>query len=185
MGSLVMTFVNQSDFLEALSTPVEKLCKHCDKTITSKRSTKIFCSDNCRKRSSKPIQNSLHSPTTRRENMERKDRIRWAIVNLTDKDPVDRSQWLQDYINNPTSARIVGNPYLLSSKDNNIAKVANRFTQQVYRCDIKTYLRDVRDSSDKLFILYDYSVFEAQLSDWIIDGPYTLASHYTCSTTKV
>tara|TARA_R110002126_G_scaffold151759_1_gene298796 strand:+ start:125 stop:652 length:528 start_codon:yes stop_codon:yes gene_type:complete len=173
-----MTFANHEVFLledvkavDELETP-PKLCKNCNSEIISKHKAKIFCTGNCRKRHNKPIQNSLHSPTTRRENIERLDRIRWGIVNLTDHFPVDRGQWLQDYIDNPTSARVVGNPHLLRSGGNNIAKVANRFTQQVYRYDIKTYLKDVRDSPDKLFILYDYSVFEEPLSDWIIDGPY-------------
>ena len=73
-----MTFVNQTNFLEGLSTPVEKLCKHCDKKITSKRSTKIFCSDNCRKDSSRGLHNPQSSPTKAREQMEYYNRVNYS-----------------------------------------------------------------------------------------------------------
>ena len=73
-----MTYANQTDFLEALSTPVEKLCKQCDTKITFKRSTKVFCSDNCRKNNSRPIPNAQSSPAKAREQMEYFDRVNYS-----------------------------------------------------------------------------------------------------------
>jgi|TARA_R110000744_G_scaffold125621_2_gene231278 hypothetical protein len=82
--------------------------------------------------------------------------------------PISRAQWLQDYIDNPTSKRILCNPQLLLSDSNNLAKIANRFTKTVYRVSINTYMAKIRDSPDKISILFDYSVFEEPLSNLII-----------------
>lgn len=135
-----MTFVNQSDFLEALSTPVEKLCKHCDKTITSKRSTKVFCSDNCRKRSSRPIQNAQSSPTKAREQREYYDRVNYSYELYLDNSTRElRDYWIQGYIDNPTTKKVVCNPALLNAKTINIAKIAHRYTMETYGVSIKDY----------------------------------------------
>ena len=39
------------------------------------------------------------------------------------------------------------------------------FTKTLYRVSIKTYMAEIRDSPDKISILFDYSVFEEPLSD--------------------
>jgi hypothetical protein len=83
--------------------------------------------------------------------------------------PAGRSDWLQNYIDNPTTSKILGNPELLKETDNNITKVANRFTQQVYRTSIKVYLEDLK-SADRQPDLYDYSVFEEPLNDYVLFG---------------
>ena len=135
-----MTYANQTDFLEALSTPVEKLCKHCDNKITSKRSTKVFCSDNCRKDSSRPIQNAQSSPTKAREQMEYFDRVNYSYeLYLNNRTQEQRDEWIQDYIDNPTTKKIVCNPALLNAKSINIAKIAHRFVVGAYGVSIKDY----------------------------------------------
>ena len=164
-------FIEQDYTLFELATEAPlRVCSRigCLTTFNYVRNTKLYCSDNCRKRATETPQNSIENLDTRRRNLEYFDRVKWALINLIQQGEYDRSQWLQDYIDNPTSARIVGSPKLLTSHNNNIAKVANRFTQQVYRCSIKTYLKNVRDNPNKLLILYDYTVFEEQLSGRII-----------------
>ena len=135
-----MTFVNQSDFIEGLSTPVEKLCKHCDKKISSKPSTKIFCSDNCRKDSSRGLQNAQSSPTKAREQMEYYNRVNYSYeLYLDNTTQEQRDEWIQAYIDNPTTKKIVCNPALLNAKTTNIAKIAHRYVVGAYGVSIKEY----------------------------------------------
>ena len=157
------------------STPVptnQKTCKRddCTQSFSFKRNTKIYCSVNCRKRAKETTQNSQHSLTKRRCNMVYWDRVNLGMENLLKQAPVDRASWLQAYIDNPKTAIITGNPELLKAipsnsrhnkqPSNNIAKVANRFTQQVYQVSIQTYLKDVLNDPDRNLILYDWSIFE-------------------------
>lgn len=88
-------------------------CKHCDSPYTTRRSTKLFCSDKCRVYHNRSTQNSQHSPTKRRENMEYFDRANYALELYRECGSNYREQWLQDYIDNPTTKKIVCNPSLL------------------------------------------------------------------------
>ena len=135
-----MTYANQTDFVEALSTPVEKLCKHCETKITFKRSTKVFCSDNCRKNNSRPIQNAQSSSAKAREQMEYFDRVNYSYeLYLDNRTPEQRDEWVQAYIDNPTTKKIVCNPALLNAKTINIAKIAHRYVMKTYGVSIKDY----------------------------------------------
>jgi hypothetical protein len=148
----------------------KKACKRvgCRTIFQYSRSTAKYCSDNCRQSACRPRQNSFDSPTKRRTNLEYWDRASLGYDNLMKQIPISRAQWLQDYIDNPTSKRILCNPQLLLSDSNNLAKIANRFTKTVYRVSINTYMAKIRDSPDKISILFDYSVFEEPLSNLII-----------------
>jgi len=149
----------------------KKLCARdsCRKPFSYLRITKKYCSSNCRKRNNEFCQNSEQSISKRRRNEEYFDRVRWAFHDLIRRPPMERSNWLQHYIDNPTTSKILGNPKLLNDSDNNIAKIANRFTQQVYRTPIKIYLENIT-SSDRQPDLYDYSVFEEPLNNWVLFG---------------
>jgi hypothetical protein len=140
----------------------------CGTIFQYSRSTAKYCSDNCRQSACRPRQNSFDSPTKRRTNLEYWDRALLGYDNLMKQMPISRAQWLQDYIDNPTSKCILCNPQLLMSDRNNLAKIANRFTKTVYGVSIKTYMDEIRDSPDKISILFDYSAFEKPLSDLII-----------------
>jgi len=159
-----------------------KVCirEGCDEEFTFQRSDKIYCSPNCRKRATERTQNRTESADKRRRDEEYWDRVNLAFENLLKQPPTSRAEWLQDYIDHPTTSKITGNPALLKAtsfdsrglnrKVNNIAKIANRFTQQVYGVSIKIYLKDIRDSEDKEARLYDWSVFEGPLPILIITG---------------
>lgn len=151
--------------------------KNCNNEFTPKRSTKKFCSENCRKRNNEPKQNAQESPTKAREAMEYWDRVNLGLENLYKTKPIQRATYIQDYINNPTTAKITCNPTLLRSPKNNIAKVANRFTRQVYGMGIQKYTEQVRDlpEEERFYQLYDYSVFEENL----------LSSSYIIGTQRV
>ena len=146
----------------------ECLREGCSTIFQYLRSNAKYCSGMCRQIVCRPRQNSFDSPTKRRTNMEYWDRALLGYHNLMSQMPWARSQWLQDYIDTPTSQYILCNPQLLASDSNNLAKIANRFTQQVYRVSIKTYVDEIRDCPDKILKLYDYSVFEEPLNELII-----------------
>jgi hypothetical protein len=170
--------------LEDTSAAIDqKICKRddCIQSFSYIRKTKVYCSANCRKRANELTQNSQHSLAKRSDNMVYWDRVNLGMENLLKQPNVDRASWLQAYIDNPTTAKITGNPALLRATpsnqryserpSNNIAKIANRFTQQVYRVSIKTYIKDVRDQPDKDPFLYDWSIFEVDsLPEYILYG---------------
>jgi len=151
--------------------------KNCNNEFTPTRSTKKFCSENCRKYNGRPKQNAQESPTKAREAMEYWDRVNLGLENLYKTKPIQRATYIHDYINNPTTAKITCNPTLLRSPKNNIAKVANRFTRQVYGMGIQKYTEQVRDlpEEERFYQLYDYSVFEENL----------LSSSYIIGTQRV
>ena len=142
-----MTYANQSNFtaddLEvepADNATPPKLCKNCNNQLKPKRSTKLFCSDNCRKNNSRPIQNAQSSPTKAREQMEYYDRVNYSYeLYLYNRTQEQRDEWIQAYIDNPTTKRIVCNPALLNAKTINIAKIAHRYVMKTYGVSIKDY----------------------------------------------
>jgi hypothetical protein len=62
--------------------------------------------------------------------------------------PEDRFAWLQEYIDNPTTKKIVCNPVLLKAKvsgyphGTSIAKIANRFTKSHFGLSIRDYYKE-------------------------------------------
>jgi hypothetical protein len=142
-----MTYANQSNFtaddLEvepADNATPPKLCKNCNNQLRPKRSTKLFCSDNCRKNNSRPIQNAQSSPTKAREQMEYYDRVNYSYeLYLYNRTQEERDEWIQAYIDNPTTKKIVCNPALLNAKTINIAKIAHRYVMGTYGVSIKDY----------------------------------------------
>ena len=50
-----------------------------------------------------------------------------------------REDWIQDYIDNPTTKKIVCNPALLNAKTINLAKIAHRYVMSAYGVSIKDY----------------------------------------------
>ena len=179
-GNLVLLDQTTTPMANAADKPAEfkkveqkeKICANdaCNVRFTYKRNSKKYCSGNCRKRATEVTQNRFVSNSVKRRHLEYWDRVTFAIVDLIKMPPRERAAWLQAYIDNETTARIVGNPKLLRDTENNIAKVANRFTQRVYRVSIKTYLRLIRDNPEKDVLLYDYSVFEDGVGSDIILG---------------
>lgn len=118
----------------------DKLCKSCGETFTAKRSTKIFCSHKCREYN--PRQKTKaedFSPTAHRTNMEYWNRVNYAMELYLECKPKDRGDWIQNYIDNPTTKRIVCNPELLNSISNNIAKVCHHYVRGMFGVSIKDY----------------------------------------------
>ena len=84
-------------------------------------------------------QNASESPYERRENLEHWDRVNYAYE-LHVKHPVlERDNWLQGHIDNPTTKKITCNPDLLRSPNPIIAKICNRYTQYKVGVNIRDY----------------------------------------------
>ena len=116
-------------------------CVYCEAEYTARRSTKKFCSDKCRVYHNRGLQNAENSPTIRRQNTEYFDRVNFALE-LYYKSS-DKDEWLQAYIDNPTTKKIVCNPNLLRDKRTNIAKIAHQYTRMKYGVSIRDYYRCV------------------------------------------
>ena len=121
----------------------DKLCKSCGETFTAKRSTKVFCSPKCREFNARQkTKAQAFSPIARRTNMEYWNRINYAMELYLNCKPSDRDDWIQNYIDNPTTKRIVCNPTLLKSNSNNIAKVCHHYVSRMFGVSIKDYYPD-------------------------------------------
>ena len=114
-------------------------CLYCGNEYHAHRKTKKYCSDKCRVYDNRVPQNSKSSPTKRRENMEYFDRADYALELYRECGSNYREEWLQDYIDHPTTKKILCNPKLLRADGLNIAKIAHRFTMQKYGVSIKDY----------------------------------------------
>ena len=118
----------------------DKLCKSCGEPFEAKRSNKVFCSHKCREYNARQkTKEENFSPTAHRTNMEYWDRVNFAMELYLKCKPQDRDAWLQRYIDNPTTKRIVCNPTLLKSSSNNIAKVCHHYVRRQYGVSIKDY----------------------------------------------
>ena len=71
--------------------------------------------------------------------MEYWDRVNFAMELYLKCKPQDQDAWLQRYIDNPTTKRIVCNPTLLKSSSNNIAEVCHYYVRRQYGVSIKDY----------------------------------------------
>ena len=121
----------------------DKLCKSCGETFTAKRSTKVFCSPKCQEFNARQkTKAQAFSPTARRTNMEYWNRVNYAMELYLNCKPSDRNDWIQNYIDNPTTKRIVCNPTLLKSNSNNIAKVCHHYVSRMFGVSIKDYYPD-------------------------------------------
>ena len=76
---------------------IVRFCLRCKAPISG-RPNKIYCSANCRKRSSEPTRNSFYSPTKRRENMEFFDRAKRLTEDLYQTRPPERLGYMKDLI---------------------------------------------------------------------------------------
>ena len=76
---------------------IARFCLKCKAPISG-RPNKIYCSANCRKRSSEPTRNSFYSPTKRRENMEFFDRAKRLAEDLYQTRPPERLGYMKDLI---------------------------------------------------------------------------------------
>ena len=102
----------------------DKFCKSCGQPFEAKRSTKVFCSHKFKDYNARQkTKEANFSPTAHRTNMEYWDRVNFAMELYLKCKTQDQDTWLQRYIDNPTTKRIVCNPTLLRSSSNNIAKV--------------------------------------------------------------
>ena len=115
------------------------ICHHCERPYESRRSTKKFCSDTCRVYFNRCTQNASESPYKRRENLEYWNRVNYAYELYLKHPALERDNWLQEYIDNPTTKKITCNPDLLRSLKPNIAKVCNRYTQYKFGVNIRDY----------------------------------------------
>ena len=118
---------------------LQETCLHCGGSFEAKRSTKKYCSDNCRQYSNRTTQNATESPAKAREQLEYYDRVNYAFE-LYMASPLEESDaWLQSYIDNPTTKKIVCNPALLRDENINIAKVCHSYVMETYGVSIKDY----------------------------------------------
>ena len=123
------------------ASPVEgiKRCLQCQNPFEAKRNTKKYCSDKCRQYFNRTTQNANDSKAKAREQMEYYDRVNYAFELHQKCLPQDRDAWLQSYIDNPTTKKIIYNPYLLKDDKDNIAKVCHRYVMRKYGVSIRSY----------------------------------------------
>ena len=125
--------------MDVLEHDTQGICLHCGGSLEAKRSTKKYCSTRCRQCHTRPTQNADESTTKAREQLEYYDRVNYAFELYMDS-PLDlRDAWLQSYIDNPTTKKIVCNPALLRDENINIAKVCHSYVMETYGVSIKDY----------------------------------------------
>ena len=99
-----------------------KICQHCEASFTG-RKNKIYCSANCRKRHSEPVQNSLKSKEKKNHNMRLFDSASRVAELYFKRPPFDRLEMMRGYIElakqgNGKMREILSNEYLLDNKNN-------------------------------------------------------------------
>lgn len=121
--------------------PIEEIkrCPQCQSPFEGKRSTKKYCSDKCRQYFNRTTQNAKASKAKEREQIEYYDRVNYAMELYLNCPPQDRDDWIQSYIDNPTTKKIICNPDLLKGSNDNIAKVCHRYVMRTYGVSIKSY----------------------------------------------
>ena len=115
------------------------LCLHCNSEFKRIRSTKKYCCDSCRVSYNRCVQNASHSSTKRRDNIEYFDRVNFALELYFKTPPEQRDEWIQNYIDNPTTKKITCNPSLLKDHNDNIAKICHHYVKRTYGINIKDY----------------------------------------------
>ena len=117
-----------------------KLSKSCGVPFIAQRSTKVFCSHKCREYNARQkTKAEPFSPTADRTNMAYWNRVNYAMELYLSCKPSDRDDWIQDYIDNPTTKRILCNPDLRTSTSNNISKVYHHCVKLMFGVSIKDY----------------------------------------------
>ena len=131
--------LNPNHFLKSSSIDEIKRCLQCQSLFEAKRSTKKYCSDKCRQYFNRTTQNARDSTAKAREQIEYYDRVNYAMELYLKCPPKNRDAWLQSYIDNPTTKKIICNPDLLKDSNDNIAKVCHRYVMRTYGVSIKSY----------------------------------------------
>lgn len=131
--------LNHNDLLQPVAVESVKHCVQCGGSYKPQRSTRKYCSDKCRQYYNRTMQNASSSLAKRREQKEYYSRVNFALELYWECTPQDRAAWLQAYIDNPTTKKIVCNPDLLRASDNNIAKVCHHYVMETYGVSIKDY----------------------------------------------
>ena len=99
-----------------------KVCQHCEAFYNGRRN-QIFCSSNCRKRYSEPVQNSLKSKEKKNHNMRLFDSASRVAELYFKRPPFERLGMMRDYIalakqGNGKMREILSNKYLLDQTNN-------------------------------------------------------------------
>ena len=99
-----------------------KVCQHCEAFFKGRRN-KIYCSANCRKRYSEPVQNSLKSREKKNSNMRLIDSASRIAELYFTHPPFERLGMMRGYIalakqGNGKMREILSNEYLLDRKNN-------------------------------------------------------------------
>ena len=99
-----------------------KVCQHCEAFFDGRRN-QIFCSANCRKRYSEPVQNSLKSKEKNNHNMRLFDSASRVAELYFKRLPFDRLGLMREYIalakqGNGKMRDILSNKYLLDRTNN-------------------------------------------------------------------
>ena len=128
------------DVLEHDALWANETCLHCGGSFEAKRSTKKYCSTRCRQHHTRNTRNATESPSKAREQLEYYDRVKYSLELYYKCVPADRGAWVQSYIDNPTTKKIVCNPDLLRAVgEENIAKVCHSYVMETYGVSIKDY----------------------------------------------
>ena len=136
--------LNPDELAQAFSVSVSntrddlKLCKHCNEPMLVVRATKIYCNATCRQAGNR-AENTDFSPEESRRKLEYWDRVNYALELYDNCKPEDRDEFIQNYIDNPTTKWILCNPELLQSSNNNIAKVSHHYVMRTYGVSMKAY----------------------------------------------
>ena len=122
---------------------MKKTCLYCGSPIWEERKgRRKYCNSSCRSYFNRNTQNSIDSITKRRANEEYFDRVRVAFEMYKEVQIDKRDEWLQGYIDNPTTKHILTNSALLKSNEMNIVKVADNYVQATYGVRIYDYFND-------------------------------------------
>ena len=122
------------------------VCPACGSGFPT-RGNKIYCSKKCSRNAARTTQNRTSSLSKAREEELYWSRVSMAYEMWRNTKPEDRFAWLQGYIDNPTTKKIVCNPALLNAKGSgyphgtNIAKIAHNFTKSHYDLSIRDYYK--------------------------------------------
>ena len=119
---------------------MRKYCLYCGSPIwEERRGRRKYCGDTCRVYFNRDKQNSVESLSKRRQNEEHYDRAIVALEMYTNTPLEKREEWLQSYIDNPTTKNILTNPILLESSKKTITQIADDYTQRTYGVKIYDY----------------------------------------------
>ena len=126
-----------------ISSQNNLFCKHCNALMVSVRLSKVYCNATCRQAGNRTKKTGFNSAEYRRK-LEYWDRVNYSLELYYKCKTNDRDQWLQSYIDNPTTKWIVCNPELLRSSKANIAKLCHHYVMRTYGVSMKAYYPDKR-----------------------------------------